>query len=212
MTQRILFPAIVIGLLFAIVLTFVDVRFLTGELATDPVATFLVNGLVLLAALTLYGFLMQKAAAAGVVEHPARRAAGDGRGTRGGRSDRGEGAGRGSESGNGKGKGRSGGRNRGGRSERGEKGEKTEQKARQEDADAGPREQGTIKWFSGTKGFGFIIREDGSEVFVHHRALRGQGRRDLPDGQPVSFVVVQRDKGPQADQVDLEGDATGNRA
>jgi|AntRauTorcE11897_2_1112592.scaffolds.fasta_scaffold36213_2 cold shock CspA family protein len=201
MTQRTLFPAIVIGLLFAIVLTFVDLRFLTG----DPVATFLVNAVALLAALTLYGFLMQKAAAAGVVEHPGRKAAdrgGDGRGTRGGRSGRGEG----SRSDAGKGRGRSGGGNRGGKSE------KNEKKDQEEEAPSGPREQGTIKWFSGTKGFGFIIREDGSEVFVHHRALRGQGRRDLPDGQAVSFVVVQREKGPQADQVELEGDSAGNRA
>lgn len=190
MTQRTLFPAIVIGLLFAIVLTFVDVRFLTGELATDPLATFLANTVALLAALTLYGFLMQKAAAAGVVEHPARRAVPTG----GENTRRGSGKGR-------------GGNGRGGRSE-----QKKEPKAREADAPAGPREQGTIKWFSGTKGFGFIIREDGSEVFVHHRALRGQGRRDLPDGQPVSFVVVQREKGPQADQVELEGDDAGNRA
>ena len=204
MTQRTLFPAIVIGLLFAIVLTFVDVRFLTGDLATEPVATFLVNAVVLLAALTLYGFLMQKAAAAGMVEHPARRAAAGsgGRGGQGDRSGRGSGARRGASSGSG-----SGGGNRGGRSK-----QKNEQKEQKGDAPAGPREQGTIKWFSGTKGFGFIIREDGSEVFVHHRALRSQGRRDLPDGQAVSFVVVQREKGPQADQVELEGDEAGNRA
>ena len=205
MTQRTLFPAIVIGLLFAIVLTFVDVRFLTGDLATEPVVNFLVNVVFLLAALTLYGFLMQKAAAAGVVEHPARKAA-VGRGGRGAQSDRsGRGEGSRRDSGSGKGRGRSGG-NRGGKSE------KSEQKDREGEAPAGPREQGTIKWFSGTKGFGFIIREDGSEVFLHHRALRSQGRRDLPDGQAVSFVVVQREKGPQADQVELEGDEAGNRA
>lgn len=203
MTQRTLFPAIVIGLLFAIVLTFVDVRFLIGDLAAKPVVNFVVNVVFLLAALTLYGFLMQKAAAAGVVEHPARGKAAAGRGSQSDRSGRGEGSRR--DAGSGKSRGRSGG-NRGGKSE------KSEKKDPEGEAPAGPREQGTIKWFSGTKGFGFIIREDGSEVFLHHRALRSQGRRDLPDGQAVSFVVVQREKGPQADQVELEGDQAGNRA
>ena len=59
-----------------------------------------------------------------------------------------------------------------------------------------------MKWFSGAKGYGFIIRPDG-EIFLHHRALRDKSRREIPDGHPVSYVVVERDKGPQADDVDL---------
>ncbi len=71
----------------------------------------------------------------------------------------------------------------------------------------GPREQGTVKWFSRTKGFGFIIRPDDSEVFVHQRSIRmigsGDARRRplLNDGQEVSYVIAVRDKGPQAEDV-----------
>lgn len=71
----------------------------------------------------------------------------------------------------------------------------------------GPREQGTVKWFSRTKGFGFIIRPDDSEVFVHQRSIRmigsGDARRRplLNDGQDVSYVIAVRDKGPQAEDV-----------
>lgn len=65
----------------------------------------------------------------------------------------------------------------------------------------GDREQGTVKWFNVSKGFGFIIREDGEEIFVHFRSIRGEGRRSLRDGQRVSFVVAQSDKGPQAEDV-----------
>ena len=63
------------------------------------------------------------------------------------------------------------------------------------------REQGTVKWFNVSKGFGFIVREDGEEIFVHFRSIRGEGRRSLRDGQSVSFVVAQSDKGPQAEDV-----------
>jgi cold shock CspA family protein len=72
---------------------------------------------------------------------------------------------------------------------------------------AGPREQGTVKWFNRTKGFGFVIRESGDEIFVHQRSIRaiGEGeerrRPALQDGQAVSFVVVVREKGPQAEDV-----------
>ena len=69
-------------------------------------------------------------------------------------------------------------------------------------ADDAEREQGTVKWFNGTKGFGFIIRDNGEEIFVHFRSIRGEGRRGLRDGQKVSFVVAQRDKGPQAEDVE----------
>ena len=58
-----------------------------------------------------------------------------------------------------------------------------------------------------SKGFGFIIRDNGEEIFVHFRAIQGNNRRGLRDGQPVSFVVKQSDKGPQAEDVLAEDDA-----
>jgi len=63
-------------------------------------------------------------------------------------------------------------------------------------------EQGTVKWFNGTKGFGFIIRENGEEIFVHHRSIQGEGRRSLRDGAAVRFRTVTTDKGPQAEDVE----------
>ena len=65
----------------------------------------------------------------------------------------------------------------------------------------GPREHGQVKWFNVSKGFGFITKDDGEEIFVHFRSIRGEGRRSLSDGQRVSFVVAQSDKGPQAEDV-----------
>jgi cold shock CspA family protein len=65
----------------------------------------------------------------------------------------------------------------------------------------GPRETGTVKWFNGSKGFGFIIRENGEEIFVHYRSILGDGRRSLTDGQAVEFRVDHTDKGPQAEDV-----------
>ena len=67
----------------------------------------------------------------------------------------------------------------------------------------GKRESGTVKWFNRTKGFGFIVRENGEEIFVHHRSIRsdGQRRSSLRDGQRVSFEVVERSKGLQAEDV-----------
>lgn len=63
------------------------------------------------------------------------------------------------------------------------------------------REQGTVKWFNDAKGFGFISRESGEDVFVHFRAIQSQGFKSLQEGQKVSFVVTQGQKGLQADQV-----------
>ena len=60
---------------------------------------------------------------------------------------------------------------------------------------------GTVKWFNDEKGFGFIEREGGSDVFVHFRAINGTGRRSLSEGQQVQFEVTQGQKGPQADNV-----------
>ncbi|MFI5396842.1 MAG: cold-shock protein [Candidatus Binatia bacterium] len=61
--------------------------------------------------------------------------------------------------------------------------------------------QGTVKWFNAEKGFGFISRDDGDDVFVHHTAIVGEGYRSLNEGQQVSFDVTQGKKGPQASNV-----------
>lgn len=65
----------------------------------------------------------------------------------------------------------------------------------------GNRESGTVKWFNTSKGFGFISRDSGDDIFVHFRAIRGEGHRVLVEGQRVEFVVMQRDKGLQAEDV-----------
>ena len=62
-------------------------------------------------------------------------------------------------------------------------------------------EVGTVKWFNTKKGYGFITRDQGEDIFVHFRNIKGQGRRSLSDGERVSFVVTHGDKGLQADQV-----------
>ncbi|MER3409566.1 MAG: cold-shock protein [Thermoleophilia bacterium] len=61
--------------------------------------------------------------------------------------------------------------------------------------------QGTVKWFSNEKGYGFIEREEGDDVFVHHTAINMEGYRTLVEGQRVEFDVVQGDKGLQAANV-----------
>ena len=63
------------------------------------------------------------------------------------------------------------------------------------------REVGTVKWFNDSKGFGFISRENGPDVFVHFRAIQGTGFRTLQEGQKVSFEVVKGPKGLQASNV-----------
>ena len=63
------------------------------------------------------------------------------------------------------------------------------------------REQGVVKWFNDTKGFGFIQRSGGDDVFVHFRAIQGEGHRSLRDGQRVEFSVVKGQKGFQAEEV-----------
>jgi CspA family cold shock protein len=63
------------------------------------------------------------------------------------------------------------------------------------------REQGTVKWFNGAKGYGFIERDSGDDVFVHYNAIVGEGYRNLDEGQRVEFAVVQGQKGPQAQDV-----------
>ena len=61
--------------------------------------------------------------------------------------------------------------------------------------------QGTVKWFNGSKGYGFIEREDGDDVFVHYSSIQGDGYRNLEEGQRVEFIITQGQKGPQAEQV-----------
>ena len=63
------------------------------------------------------------------------------------------------------------------------------------------RETGTVKWFNGDKGYGFIAREEGADVFVHFSAIRGDGFRNLDEGQNVEFNVEQGQKGLQATNV-----------
>ena len=63
------------------------------------------------------------------------------------------------------------------------------------------REQGVVKWFNDTKGFGFIQRNGGDDVFVHFRTIQGDGHRSLRDGQRVEFSVVKGQKGFQAEEV-----------
>jgi CspA family cold shock protein len=65
------------------------------------------------------------------------------------------------------------------------------------------RQSGIVKWFDSAKGYGFIQRDQGEDVFVHFRAIRGDGYRTLKDGQRVEFNVVQGAKGLQAEDVEL---------
>lgn len=62
-------------------------------------------------------------------------------------------------------------------------------------------ETGTVKWFDNTKGFGFIAREGGEDVFVHHTAIQGEGYKTLEEGQKVEFEVTKGPKGDQASNV-----------
>jgi len=61
--------------------------------------------------------------------------------------------------------------------------------------------QGTVKWFNNSKGFGFIERADGDDVFVHHSAIQGDGFKSLDEGEEVEFDVVDGPKGLQAENV-----------
>ena len=63
------------------------------------------------------------------------------------------------------------------------------------------RESGNVKWFNASKGFGFITRDSGDDIFVHFRSIRGEGHRVLHDGQRVEFAISEGDKGLQAEDV-----------
>lgn len=97
-----------------------------------------------------------------------------------------------------------------GTDEKKDRGERSRQKpasAQKAQASGGDRETGTVKWFNRTKGFGFIVRESGEEIFVHQRSILSEGSGDnrrrpsLKDGQTVTFVVANREKGLQAEEV-----------
>ena len=65
------------------------------------------------------------------------------------------------------------------------------------------RSKGNVKWFNQAKGFGFITREDGDDVFVHYSSIVGDGYRNLKEGQAVQFAVADSEKGPQAHEVEV---------
>jgi len=62
-------------------------------------------------------------------------------------------------------------------------------------------EKGTVKWFNGSKGYGFITREEGEDVFVHYNAIEGDGYKSLDEGDQVQFEIAQGPKGLQATNV-----------
>ena len=63
------------------------------------------------------------------------------------------------------------------------------------------QQTGTVKWFDNAKGYGFIQRDGGKDLFVHFKSIEGTGHRSLVEGQAVSFIEVPGQKGPQADKV-----------
>ena len=65
------------------------------------------------------------------------------------------------------------------------------------------REHGTVKWFNTRKGYGFITRDHGDDIFVHFKNIKGSGRLAIREGERVSFVVVRSEKGPHADLVKM---------
>ena len=65
------------------------------------------------------------------------------------------------------------------------------------------QQKGTVKWFNESKGFGFIKRENGADLFVHFRSIQGTGFKTLAEGQAVTFTEVSGQKGPQAENVSI---------
>lgn len=73
------------------------------------------------------------------------------------------------------------------------------------------RSTGTVKWFSDAKGYGFIQRDDGSDVFVHHSAIEGVGFKSLAEGERVEFDVIEEERGPKAQNVVRLGEGGASR-
>ena len=73
-----------------------------------------------------------------------------------------------------------------------------------DESTSGDFESGSVKWFNVKKGYGFITRDQGDDVFVHYRNIEGDGRRSVRDGERVTFIVVNGDKGLQAEEVTAE--------
>ena len=65
------------------------------------------------------------------------------------------------------------------------------------------KESGTVKWFDNAKGFGFVVNQSGEDVFIHYRAIMGEGFKTLAEGQTIEFVQVKSDKGWQAVEVEV---------
>ena len=65
------------------------------------------------------------------------------------------------------------------------------------------RKEGTVKWFNSSKGYGFISPEEGEDVFVHFKSINTDGFRTLEEGQKVTFIIGEGQKGPQAQEVEL---------
>ena len=63
------------------------------------------------------------------------------------------------------------------------------------------RTKGTVKWFNNKRGWGFIVKEDGDDIFVHYSAIKGDGFKTLDEGQRVQFEIEEGDKGPAAANV-----------
>lgn len=78
---------------------------------------------------------------------------------------------------------------------------KKQKHSRKRQKDLGPKEVGSVKWFSASKGYGFVTRESGEDIFVHFRSIDGKGHRTLQQGDKVEFAVTQGDKGLQAENV-----------
>lgn len=77
----------------------------------------------------------------------------------------------------------------------------TPQHANLTDVENDDREVGEVKWFNVNKGYGFITRDSGEDVFVHFRAIRGKGHRTLAEGQKVRYYIIHNERGLQADDV-----------
>lgn len=79
--------------------------------------------------------------------------------------------------------------------------EKKSKRGKKAKKNLGPTEVGSVKWFSASKGYGFVTRENGEDIFVHFRSIMGKGHRILQQGQKVEFSVTTGDKGLQAENV-----------